>query len=843
MQSPVVAELGAFPPPVFPRQQSLKRVGDGLQRNTSDTVLPSTLAKAGEPQLSPVPQSPMSGAMQCEPEYPTFHARNGAAVMDNHSNSVEANSASVVKDSEPEVLPKLSPKMRRKHDSPSVSPIKKKNACVPLQLDGGTEGGQLNGHLTGVDVHPVGDVPAIPPKRKSKRVIIPEEDVEFELENVPMPPLHVDGKVGGIAREDGVPSLPPRGVGVPNFTNESGVESGTTNVPMIHVSPQVTNQSAADSSVPPLPSKDSGSHNVAPPLPTRDVLQEEGPETPMAPPLPPRDAGPPDFAPPPPPRQVTPEPRVAVARGLPPPPPPRTSTLKRDADEKEVVDVPLLPPKDSGVPQFKPLSPPDSLNDFKSESDVPPVLPHKEFPPLVLNRPSPPPPLPPKEVQLPPPPPPITDEDFPQEDVGFSVSEDEEEDDGAPLISIQSQSSHVVQDEIFILAQSPENERERRSLSSDASSPEPAPTVSLIWQQKSQEGTDDMVLFTSNPATNVDYENQDVVDETMRDKNPDYANQDAIDKSVQRVNEAMLGKNHDYANQDAIDQSVQRVDEAMLDKNQDYANQDAIDESIQIKGTAPIRARSLKRNTDNDYENQDVLDEDIIPFGTLLEPVPSASPSTKLHRQEEMGHVDLKPPSRSKLFGGYEDVDRDYENTRDDVPNTDAVLPPIPPKASTLGAIDVSRSHAAPKGSEIDFNTGQLPPPKSTTLAANSVPNRPVPKPRSKTTAAIILTPVIFEEDLTPRGKLSGSENTSSSTTPASTPDSMYSSLMDTGHGPPAVPPPYGSHSDMAHIAPPVPEPYASSAPKHSAGDYFDGQVRCWPSDISIHDERTIRID
>ena len=346
--TPVVAEVGVSPPPVFPRQQSLKRVGNGSQKNISGT----TLAKAGEPQLSPVPQSPMAGAMQCEPEYPTMHAQNGEAVMDNHSNSVEAISASVVNDTKQEVPPKISPKMRRKHDSPSVSPIKGNNVCVPLE--GGTERGQLNSHLTGggtplgggnCEANPIVDVPAIPPKKKSKRIIIPEGDVEFELENVPMPPLQVDGKVGGITGEDDLPTLPPKEIGVSNFANGFGVENNTANVPVIHVSPQVANPSPADSSVPPLPPKGSG---TAPPLPTRNILLEEGPsvlEAPIAPPLPPRDAGPPDFAPPPPPRQVSPEPRVAVDRGPPPPPPPRKSTLKRDTDEKEVVDVPILPPK------------------------------------------------------------------------------------------------------------------------------------------------------------------------------------------------------------------------------------------------------------------------------------------------------------------------------------------------------------------------------------------------------------------------------------------------------------------------------------------------------------------
>ena len=736
LQSPMETEVKTLPPPVLPRQQSLKCMKEGEQRNVSD--LPPTLAKAGNPQLSPIPQSPMLEPVEHKQEFPPTLGHNGAPVMENNVQICEA-TLPLTRDTE--APPKISPKLRCKQESSSIPSKRMSNPFVPLNTFA-ERGQHLNGHLVEQnasteggerDVSPVVDVPALPPKRSAKRIVIPDEDVEFELENVPMPPVRDRSNVRTVAGGDGLPTLLSRNPGLPDFnplppSSEFGVENGTVSVPVIH--------NTADLNVPPLPPKDSRPPNFAPQLPTRESSLEKGPgvlEASMTPPLPPRDAGPPDFAPPPPPKQISPEPRSTVPRGPPPPLPPRVSSTlhstRKTSDDNQVEDVPQLPPKDTGLPQFKPPPPPDESD---SEDDEPPDMPYKYSPPEMLDQIRSPPPLPPKEI--PPPPPPITDEDFPDSEEGFIVSEvdDEDEEEGALLMSIQSKiNSVVVNDDILLIAPSSENVAEDFSSSlGGTSSHEPAPNGSIAWQQT------DADLFSKNYT----FEGQEVV-----------------------------------------------VD-AVLDKNRDYANQDAIDESIKIKGTAPIKVRSLQRDTDKDYENQDVLDEDVIPFGTLpsvTEQLPNASLSMTFDRQEEAGHDTLVPPSRPRLFGGYEDVDRDYENTRDDVTKSDTEIPPLPSKTRTLGFVEPS--HNAPLQA------------KSTTLVSSTVLERPTPKPRSRTAASVVLT--LAEEDFTPRTTLPVSESS----------DAVYSSLIDT----------------MPVPTQPVLAPFGSSAPKPSSGDYFDGQVSC----------------
>ena len=736
LQSPVGTEMKTLPPPVLPRQQSLKCTKEGEQRNVSD--LPPTLVKAGNPQLSPIPQSPMVETVEHKHEFPVNSGHNGAPVVENNVQLCEA-TLPLTQDTEQEAPPKISPKLRRKHESSSIPSKIMSSPSVPLNTSA-EEGQRLNGHLVGGnasteggerEVSPIVDVPALPPKRSTKRIVIPDEDVEFELENVPMPPVRDRSNVGAVPGGDSLSTLLSRDSGLSDFnplppSAQFGVENGTVSVPVIH--------NIANLNVPPLPPKDSRPPNFVPQLPTRGSSLEKGPivlEAPTTPPLPPRDAGPPDFAPPPPPKQISPELRSAVARGPPPPLPPRVSTLlpsSKSSDDNQVEDIPQLPPKDTGLPQFKPPPPPD---ESESEDDGPPIVSQKYTPPETLDQILSPPPLPPKET--PPPPPPITDEDFPDSEEGFVINnsegEDEDEEEGALLMSIQSKSgSAVVNDDILLIAPSPENVGgDFPSPLCGTSSHEPTSNGSIVWQQ-----TD------------------------------------------------VFSNNYTFEGQEG-------VVEVVLDKNRDYANQDAIDESIKIMGTAPIKVRSLHRNTDKDYENQDVLDEDVIPLGTLppaTEPLPNAPVSVAFDRQEEAGHDTLVPPTRPRLFGGYEDVDRDYENTRDDVSKSDTEIPPLPSKVRTLGPIEPS--HNVPSKS------------KSTTLVPTTALEQPTPKPRSRTTASVVLT--LTEEDFTPRTTLPVSESS----------DTVYSSLVDT------IPVP----------SQPVRAPYGSSAPKPSTGDYFDGQVR-----------------
>ena len=497
------ANAESLPPPVLPRQQSLKtdnkpqsalnikirRRADTEGEGSEDSQKP-----AGS-ELSPIPQSPAvlaggessQGGTQFPLErFQTDGQNVSSSVAQSAATTATENHLSHSPQDDPDGnhLPRVSPRPDkklsgkgslgkpppppvRKESDPSLSPVPPSRddstgqQVPPSQLNGGSGPGEISEGSNRIQspTSPSGNAPALPPK--TKRIIIPKGNVVFELENEPMPqPLNDAGKT-----QNGLPpALPPKDAGVPNFT------------------------------------------------------------------------------PPPPPRNQA------------PPPPPRVSTLIRDSSSDALpppptpVQQPPLPSRDPGVPNFKP----------------PPPQPEPPSPDVPLGESSPPssdtgthnalspPVLPPKDLVFPPPPPPITAEDFPEEE---EDDDDDSEKEEGPLMCISSAVGGT-RDSILLVLEG----------GADSASNSPSPFSSpehtsgtLIRQQLSPGANLDDIILTSPSPINADYMN----DEALFSKTRDYANQDAIDESIQihgtsPIKSRSINRetDRDYENQEVLDEDI-----------------------------------------------------------------------------------------------------------------------------------------------------------------------------------------------------------------------------------------------------------------------------------------------
>ena len=422
------------------------------------------------------------------------------------------------------------------------------------------------------------------------------------------------------------PELPPKeSPGPPNFTPELPHKDDQT----LPVSEALLTKKEEVEEVPNRPQSCQNGVTAPPPVPNR----RSGGARPQEPTLLTKD--PPQLAPPPPVRQSPPEPARAASRSpatprqqtAPPAPPPRVSTLQKDVPKvasnpspfvrvpsdsevlsdddykediskissskipKQVSDMPPprvpmpdssappppLPRRTSGPPPFKPLPPPTTnttADDELDQSDED----FEEGVATTTTAPSSgaaaaaaaavikaPPVLPPKEEVVPPPPPPITDDDYP---VSPDYTDSEEGEGAAPLISIASSSTNA-QDDILLTNRN--NFTNAYSTSPESTPEHRVPT--LIRQRPSDDRDDSLLLIIGGgPASGTDYENQETIDQVLSSEDETFARENLLPS----------------------------------------------DTRFQIKGTAPIKSRTLGREDAGlDYENQEVLDEDIIPFLTL----------------------------------------------------------------------------------------------------------------------------------------------------------------------------------------------------------------------------------
>ena len=671
-------DVGSPPPPVLPRQQSLKTVTKPQsalnikirKRASTEGEGCEDFQKPEESELSPIPQSPavLTGgeSNQTSTQFPLEQFQTvgqnreppqqiplvvsaAATATENHlppcPSDPDDNPVLAVAQ-EPEMPPKPSPRPVTKQKSlgkPPPPPVRKESdpallapakpsprddstgQQVSAHLNGGSESRELSESFNRIQSPTSDTAPALPPK--TKRIIIPTGDVVFELENEPMPPLDEGNRT-----QNGLPPmLPPKDVGVPKFTPPPPPRTQGPPPPP-RVSTLMKGSSLASSAPapmqqPPLPSKDPGVPNFKPPPPVQQL------------PLPSKDPGVPNFKPPPPVQQLPlPSKDPGVPNFKPPPP---------------VQQLPL-PSKDPGVPNFKPPPPPPQAE----LANPPPLdLPLRDSPPsgdAGTRSGLSPPVLPPKDVVFPPPPPPITEEDFPEDD------DDDSEEEQGPLMSISSSSLGVNRDSILLVSDG--GVESTSDSPSPISSPEPT-SGTLIRQQPSPGANlDDIILVSQSP-------------------NPDYMN-----------------------------------DEALFSKTRDYANQDAIDETIQIHGTSPIKSRTLYCDTDLDYENQEVLDGDIIPLSVL----PPESPShLSLTKQDGMdispnNSPALQPKQTSRLTQG------SGQHTQDVLPDWT-----VSSSNERTPVIQPPPRHPARDGQNASV--------RNTTGTARPRPVKPVPKPRSQT--------------------------------------------------------------------------------------------------------------
>ena len=553
--------------------------------------------------------------------------------------------------------------------------------------------------------------PPIPVKKASggKRVIIPDEDVVFELEDVPMPETPRDTNIQPLQP---IPVLPPKEADTPpshtpaaplpalplkeeeyvppsvhSSTLPSAMgpdqfseESGQTVVPPLLPPKEEVVVSSTPSAVPPHPSKEHVQPEAPPPVtttqppPTRRhfVTDNECVDSQnqiRTPPLPRKDTGPPSFSPPPP-----SEPKEEAR--MPPLPLPRTtSTLPvTQRTTLEVCDVESPPP--TLTPELPSLSPDHPLPEDMAESpvqeetplgylgglaqskwnddddDIIPVgdLNSLSAEPAVCESEEQDlaPKLPPKEeLPLPPPPPPITPEDYPEDYSESDITDSEEE--SGPLMSIQS--SKALDDDRMMVAQTPHTNGV--AVYSDDEGTTPSTSAEGTPKKKT-------LIRQSGPSLERGFTNQDIMIMSPRppadQEGDDYMNQEAIDQA--NIVDT------DYMNQDAIDQSLADEDDV------NATNMER--QHFTIRGSAPIKSRTLehKNNDDGrDYENQNIVDEvlegDIIPVGTISFDEPISVPeATGRDYSYSVPPPVSSSPQPPVVKHKYEELDVDF-NARD----------------------------------------------------------------------------------------------------------------------------------------------------------------------------------
>ena len=595
---------------------------DGAGIEEVHTAVAPKSSKSDDPQLSPIPQSPMPGAVEKPPEFPVSQTSSNSKSPppENHvaSDPLPESKSDTIGPPIPKPRTKVSPIVPRKvssSDNPRVEP-RVNNPQSQNETDR-LSSASTNGAPRSAPTSPSRstsreespkptELPPIPPKKVAtlKQIIIPKEDVVFELENVPMP---------GTTAGNTVP--------VKDRTNG---DEGTS------VSPQL--------SAPTLPPKDSGPPSFAPPPPPpeRKYFKTVSEPDASAPPVPQRKVTPPppDFLPPPLPPQDMQE--------VPSPPPRTTPPLVNQ--ERDGVTSPMAPMVELTE---------KTVTDNVSETDIPslPVDIQNGFVESTNQLP----PLPPKETLLPPPPPPITPEDYPQDSLESCSDSDSEED--RQFISIQSIKS--TGGDILSVAHNPtsinvdDDEYSSSSVGTSSAGQTPVHQPMVIRQQlvglksgaNANEADDLMMVISptlgdSKEQEDDAYMNQDIIDQVL-DEDEEFDerifHEPLTVKGSGPLSNDLELKVHDsegvdYMNQEAIDQAMDDEDEEEIER---YT------EPVRIQASSPIKSRTMERqrNLDKDYENQDVLDGDIIPFVTLPSSGFPADPMNWQSRQ----HSDSTP--------------------------------------------------------------------------------------------------------------------------------------------------------------------------------------------------------
>ena len=608
--------------------------------------------------------------------------------------------------------PKPRPKPRLHSPDPALMNRKLTDTSVPPEREGQTV---ANGPTT---IPPaLSDVPnvvensssAVQPEVKSpsppplpvkkatsaKKIIIPEEDVVFELEDVPMPETPQATTSEEAVSKDQFINLPPVSDEPPPVipSTRSPIpalppKESDSPPPSVSIAPfEETQKTVVQSPVPALPPKeDEDMAPSLPPLPPKDnpdmgtLLSETSVHPPpirrhfvtgnedadlldltKTPPLPRRDTDPPKFSPP------LPEPEEEA--GMPPAPPPAEviRTTSEEGDPTSIPELPMVSADESLVsPEQEVLSEfPESVvqsNWYKEEEDTIPVsgvtsLPQpgsgsgseKEVPPV----------LPPKEQHpQPPPPPPITPEDYP-EDFSDSDMTDSEEECG-PMMSIQSSRTHDNDQLMVTHVPSANGEMEYSddeiSVTTPSSSAESTPKKKTLIRQSGpslQRGFTDEDIMVVSPSP------------LMTAAMDDYMNQEAIDKAKMA--------DIDYMNQEAIDQTLADED--------DVAATNVDRQHFTIRGSSPIKSRTLelsRRQTDRDYENQNmvdkVLEDDIIPVSTL----PGAAEPISLVEETRRDYSYSTPPAVTSMQHHvkkhrYEELDIDFSGRESAPPRSTSV--------------------------------------------------------------------------------------------------------------------------------------------------------------------------
>ena len=600
---------------------------DGPGVEEVGTAVAPKSSKSGDPNLSPIPQSPMPGAVEKPPEFPVPQPNNHTKPppTENHIVSEPPSESKKEMVGPPKPKPRTrTPVVPRRVSSSDTSTIEPR-VTTPEDEVKNISSASTNGAPRSAPTSPTRpisreespkptELPPLPPKKTdtSNQIIIPKEDVVFELEDAPMP-------TAGI--------------------NTVSVEDRTNNN---------DGSSVAQPSVPQLPPKDSGPPSFAPPPPPPERKYFKTVSKPNAspPPVPQRKVTPPppEFSPPP----LPPHDMQEV-----PLPPPRTTTLPEN-QEREGVTSPVdpngvlveeLPEKmvevnvrETDVPSV----PDDVQNGFVESTNQLPLLP-------------------PKETITPPPPPPITPEDYPQDSLESCSDSDSEED--LPFISIQSIKSTggdvlTVSQTLTSLNEETED-YSSSSVGTSSADQTPVHRPTIIRQQlgglksgaNASEMDDRMMVVSpavgdTNEQDDDEYMNQEIIDQVLDDdeefderifhepltvKGSGPLSND-LELKVHEDDERMFHKpltvkgsgplsndlelkvheddGVDYMNQEAIDQAMDDEDEDEIER---YT------EPFRIQASSPIKSRTIERqrNLDKDYENQDVLDEDIIPFVTL----------------------------------------------------------------------------------------------------------------------------------------------------------------------------------------------------------------------------------
>ncbi len=343
------------PPPIVPRQHSLRhRKKQPSARLRTSTETPSSMMRFGHQELSPIPQSPAVSSGE-----PTFPLPVSVGLQSQNHQTEQSDDRSCsppvencLNVSQVSVEPqRSSPVPRRRAASPlereveggrggsvplppprvSSNPINSPtDETLSLQSNGGItdEVRSVADEVQGIGIpvviskpvspeiarSPEEKAPALPPKRHPhhlpppKRVVIPDGDVVFELEDIPMPPTPAELNAPSAPLD--LPPLPPKGGGIPTFSPPPPPPQATSDDGVIPSLSIQCNLGPPSFPPPTLPtrspettlSRTNGRGGPPPALPTRkSTLKPATTSTPpYSPPLPPKNGGVPQFTPPPP---------------------------------------------------------------------------------------------------------------------------------------------------------------------------------------------------------------------------------------------------------------------------------------------------------------------------------------------------------------------------------------------------------------------------------------------------------------------------------------------------------------------------------------------------------------